>query len=217
MPFSANNSATFFDLIIVSSVLWWSIFFIRKTHAQEIYLIWYVASLFFTIFFLIDVISEKQNLDKAQLCGAYESKCRLIYEALTSLNDEAELILFISTVIILPQILTYILSAISGSASPPKFISHVLRISLWSFVKFSAGLSGILAAEPLSKLAIHKPADIRVLLQGYATCSVAFLYAAGYSYISGDPPAFYQQLLFRHRLIRSFVRIHRFFTRHSRK
>jgi hypothetical protein len=49
-------------------------------------------------------------------------------------------------------VLTYFLSGLSGSASTPKFVILVERFGAWSFIKFSAGLSGILTAEVLTKL-----------------------------------------------------------------
>lgn len=54
--------------------------------------------------------------------------------------------------LILPQILSYLISGIFGCGSPPILVSTVSRVVTWSLIKFFCVLSGILAAQSILAL-----------------------------------------------------------------
>ena len=105
-----------------------------KGHHREIYLIWYINSLFFTLFYGLGIIAEQKNVRLTEVCGTYQENCKAVYEYLTNVQDELTLIAVVSALAIGPQLLTYILSALSGSASTPRFVSQIAKIAAWSFV-----------------------------------------------------------------------------------
>jgi hypothetical protein len=95
---------------------------LKDKHAREIYVIWYINSFFFIFFFGMGVVAEKKNIRLLEVCGSYEETCETIYDYLTNSDDEIALVLIFTAPAIGPQLLTYVLSGLSGSASAPKFV-----------------------------------------------------------------------------------------------
>jgi hypothetical protein len=66
-----------------------------------------------------------------------------IYKTLTEIDGE---LLLVGTIVYLgtaPQLFTYLLSGISGSATAPIYIRQIGLVAVWSLIKFLAGLGGI--------------------------------------------------------------------------
>src|SRR5882757_413961 len=112
--------ATLFGLadLFLFGIVWFSIWSLRKTHASEIYVTWLFFSFFFVLFLLLDAAVVKDVFGNS---GA------AIFEALRGylmdFNAEVKMVLSIFALLVFPQLLTYFLSGISGSASPPVFVS----------------------------------------------------------------------------------------------
>src|SRR5262249_23664640 len=153
-------------------------FRLRKKHAGEIYLVWYINTFFFLLFLGIGVAAEKQGTRLTEVCGSYEDACKTIYDYLTNTRGETSLILIGVGLAIGPQVLTYLLSGLSGAASAPKFVLQVETIAIWSWVKFTAALGGILLAEPLARLVTGSKVEIVEFLPGPIYTIVAFSYAS---------------------------------------
>ena len=149
-------SALFFAACAVVAIA-----FLRKSHSGEVYLIWYVVSFFFVLFAGLDAIALRNNVTTTAICGSYEPTCKWVYGLFTDFDGEVELLIAIVALAIVPQILAYILSGFSGSASAPKFVSAITTYALWSLIKFGAAFAGILLAEALTKLYFHKPVTPR--------------------------------------------------------
>jgi hypothetical protein len=186
---------------------------LRRNHAAEIYVIWYLNSFFFVLFFGMGVIAEKKNKRLEEVCGAYESTCKTIYDYLTNIVDEVIIVAVFTGLALLPQILTYLLSGVYGIASTPKFASQIQKIAVWSLVKFLAGLGGIISAAPMAKWVTGKPAPFIEFTTGLGLVAIAFAYASLHVDIT-------KWLAKQRKRVKSeekhpLLRLHRFFTRHS--
>ena len=187
-----------------------------KGHHREIYLIWYINSLFFTLFYGLGIIAEQKNVRLTEVCGTYQENCKAVYEYLTNVQGELSLIAVVSALAIGPQLLTYILSGLSGSASTPRFVSQIAKIAAWSFVKFAAGLGGILIAEPMAKLTVGKPVAFHDFIAGWRYTCLSFLYAWLYITTVERLPVYLLDEL-RGWPLRILLIFHRFFTRYIRE
>jgi hypothetical protein len=87
-------------------------------------------------------------------------------------------------VLILPQILSYLISGIFGCGSPPVLVSTITRIVTWSLIKFFCMLSGILAAQSIFALYGNpylSPKDAPVkLVEALFMIALSFLIMAFY-------------------------------------
>ncbi len=187
----------------------------RRRHDSEIYLIWYINSLFFILFYGMRVIAEQKDVRLTEVCGAYEETCKSIYAYLTNVEDELTLIAIVAALALGPQLLTYVLSGLSGSASTPRFVSQVARIAVWSFVKFAAGLGGILISEPFAKLTVGIAVTFHDFLAGFRYTAISFFYAAVYIAATERLPTYLREEL-KGIPLQVLVTIHRFFTRNTR-
>jgi hypothetical protein len=155
-----------------------SLRFMHKNHPSEVYAIWLVFSFFFVIFLAIAAIAERHGVELAHVCGSYEETCRSAYAMLTNFEDEIYLVVAFTGATIAPQVLAYLLSGITGSAVAPQYLRIIQQAAAWSFIKFVAGLSGILLAQPLAKVLVGKPhPPLADYVPAVAFISMAFFYA----------------------------------------
>lgn len=142
---------TFF-VSFFSFLLWLSIFKLRREYASEIYLIWYIFSFAFMLFFGLHMVAQQAHVDLPEIFGPWgKDAFKVAYGWLTNVDDELMLVAAILWLGIGPQLLTYFLSSWSGAASPPRFVWQFAGVAVWSLIKFSAALSGILAAAGLAR------------------------------------------------------------------
>jgi hypothetical protein len=157
-------------------------------YAREIYLIWYLNCFFFVLLFGMGLIAEKKNVHLTAVCGSYESTCHFVYDMLTNINDELALLGAIFVLAVIPQLMTYFISGVFGAATAPKFIGETITFVIWCFIKFSAGLGGILNAEPFVKMVVGKPVSYRDLGPGLLYTAVPFILAGTYAWWRKDMP-----------------------------
>jgi hypothetical protein len=118
---------------------------------------------------------------------------------------------------IAPQLLSYFLSGLSGSASAPKFVLQIQTIITWSFVKFFAALGGISSAQFFSALIAGKSPVLRHLASGLASAMLAFLITLVYFLFTEWVPAIRRE---RAGTVRPWppkavIALHGFFTRNT--
>ena len=192
---------------------------LRKQHARELYLIWYINSFFFLLFFALEIVAIKNNTRLAAVCAPYEATCAGIVDYLTNARDEMILIGAIVGVFVGPQLLTYVLAGMSGAAIAPKFVWHIEQFVVWSLIKFIAALAGIRSATPFARLVTHQPVEIGDFLPGLIFIAAAFGWAGVHFDLHTQREAFSRQLTGKkpgwH--IRQAVRIHNYFTRNARE
>jgi hypothetical protein len=190
-----------------------SIWKLRKTHAGHIYVIWLFFSFFFMAFAFLSIAAAQNNVQVEDVFG--ENAKKFIVVLLGFLRDgqgEIKFVLVMVGLVVLPQWLTYLLSGLTGSASPPVFVSQVTDIAIWSLVKFSAALAGIVAAEPVVKLAMG------VSFTGYSWSAIEALGLLGIAFFLVWMKSIARsgiELLYQRRAFRALRPLHTFFTRFS--
>ena len=102
----------------------------------------------------------------------------------TNAREELYFLLIVSTLLIVPQALGYLLSGILGCGSPPTLVSMVAKMTTWSLIKFFCILSGILTAQTIAAfyaapLILPKDAPIRGI-EALFTMFMSFLIMALY-------------------------------------
>jgi hypothetical protein len=137
-PYLRSHPVQYF--IFLLALVCFFIWALRKTHAGEIYVIWLFFTFFFVLSFLLD--SASLNLSAGEIVAD-------VYSYLDDADTEAKIVFGTFVLLIVPQLLTYFLSGLSGSASPPVFVSQITNIAVWSLVKFLAAFSGIVTATSL--------------------------------------------------------------------
>ena len=125
-----------------------SVWKLRRTHSGHIYVIRLFFSFFFVFFAFLYFAAALNNVKVEEVFGEKARKFFVILlDYLRDGEGEIKLVLVMVGLVVLPQWLTYVLSGLSGSASPPVFVSQVTDLAIWSLVKFSAALAGIVMAD----------------------------------------------------------------------
>jgi hypothetical protein len=215
--FLESHQQIFGRLIFVSILifaLYLSLRQLKDAHSREIYAIWYVFSLFFVIFSGLAYIATIKQIKVIAVCGEYASTCRAMIGWLVNVNDELILVGSLFAIGIIPQLLTYLLSGLTGSASPPKFVWHIEQIAVWSLIKFLAGFSGVTMGITFGEFAAGKPSDFGVYLGGAMFVFGAFYLAAAETWLREGLPALWRSYEAH---LWPLAAIHRFFTRNARK
>jgi uncharacterized protein with PQ loop repeat len=208
-------------LILLTIFLVVAVGILRERHAAEIYLIWYINSFFFIVFSALYFYSYDKYHHVSQACGSYEASCKAIYDYLTDTQSEIGLVAVLTSLAVLPQLLAYFLSGLSGTGAAPKFINQVQVIAVWSLVKFFAGLGGILTGEFFGRLIWHAmnrslaPAPVtKEFITPFFVTTIAFVIAAAHVYFSETFPEWRDR---HHKLLKPFSKLHQFLTRYDRE
>lgn len=193
-----------------------AIFELRRDYPHEIYGIWYIFFLFFLLFGALYFIAEKENTEVVEALGpSFVAALSAVHHMLTDLQGELLLVAAIVYVGILPQLLTYLFSGLSGSASAPIFVRQIGLIAIWSLIKFMAGLGGILLAQWVAKLYWDKPAPLTELNKAVVFVAFAFATAATQHRYFDRPLEIGLAPGLRVGLdVPLFTEVHRLFTRH---
>jgi hypothetical protein len=182
-----------------------------RGRAADIYVIWYVNSLFFVLFYGLEVATKLQGVSLLDVCGPYKEVCNSVYDMLTNSEHEFLLIYVLLGIALVPQILTYLLSGLSGCASAPHYVSEITSIGLWSIIKFTAGLGGILVASSLAALTVRQSVSFHEFGMGFRWLPTAFFMALGHHLLVREFPQMIREER-DSRVLRFLSRIHRLAT-----
>jgi hypothetical protein len=202
---------------------------LRKTHATEIYMVWYVFSFVFVLFFALYALffayavnpASHQTEIKSSFGESEAAFFQTVFNYLTDFKGEVKMVLAVVGLVVVPQLLTYLLSGLSGSASPPVFVSQITKVAIWSLVKFLAAFSGLLAAiavwgwfQPWPSLGTGIGGEMDTvtteLMEIFFPLLAAFFLAWSHDASRRVLGFLYQQTAFSR-----FRLVHEFFTRHS--
>ena len=133
----------------------------RQNYITEINVVWYTASFVFVIYLLVSYAMQFGFLPMAVSSEWSDSSTGWIYwkatHLLTDLNGELILVSVFIAITIGPQVLTYVLSGLSGTAKSPRFVLQFERIAVWSLIKFLAALGGYHAASVIETVSSNRP------------------------------------------------------------
>jgi hypothetical protein len=137
----------------------WSIDLLRAARRiAEINVVWYTFSLVFVIFWCLNLAAawgfiELPRETHAGLVDLEPWTRPYFYmkakDYLTDIKAELALIAAVIIIAILPQLMTYVVSGLSGCASTPRFVLQFEKIAIWSLIKFLAALGGFVTADAL--------------------------------------------------------------------
>ncbi len=207
---SSHSQLLLLGTPLLLSALILSVWQLKDTHSREVYVIWYAFSLFFVIFLGFGFFATQSGNEVTTVCGQYADTCKTLFKYLTGVHDELILVGSLLAIGILPQLLAYLLSGLSGSASPPLFVWEVERIAVLSLIKFLAGFGGVAMGIATGELAGGKSQSFGVYFGAAMFVFAAFFLAAMEIWMRESLPVLWRKHESRLRLLSA---AHRFFTR----
>jgi hypothetical protein len=187
---------------------------LKRAHSTEIYLIWYAFSLLFAIFSGFVFVATKRQIKVPSVCGEYAGSCSTLIGWFVSVHDELILAGSLLAIGIVPQVMAYFLSGLTGSASPPKFVWHIEQVAVWSLIKFLARFGGITMGIATGEFAAGKPLELDVLLGRAVSVCAAFYLAAIETWLGAGLPTLWRS---HEKSLWMLAAVHRFFTRNAPK
>lgn len=132
----------FFVCLFVS---WYSTKQLRQRHGGDIRVVWYFFSLSSVATFGIAWWAvSKGALNQNEFVGSFGESLKWILEFMLDLNTDLIVLLAIVSIITLPQLISYVLSGLSGCAATPFLIEGSLSFLIWGLVKSFAVCGGII-------------------------------------------------------------------------
>ncbi|UPK15807.1 hypothetical protein IVA93_37495 (plasmid) [Bradyrhizobium sp. 155] len=211
-----------FGLAVDLFVIHMAIYAMRRNHPGEVYVIWYACSFFFILFFGLTLLARVNGIGIYEICGTHKETCQSIYDHLTDPKGEIAFLGVMVGLALGPQLMTYLISALWGTASAPKFVRHIQAIAVWSLVKFLAGLGGIVISQSLAvQMAgttlydenIPRIGILPIFAIGASSVAAAFMIAAIYTMLNDAWDSFLE----KHAAPPALMDIHKWCTRHVPK
>jgi len=133
-------------VVLFFTVLIYSANTLKTNFGSDIRIVWYFFSLSFVITSLIALwaIGKGAIDNSGKFKGEIGEFLNNLMLGMLDINLSLYLILTIVIVILLPQIISYLLSGLSGTASKPVLIEESLSFVVWGLVKTFVVASGII-------------------------------------------------------------------------
>jgi hypothetical protein len=118
---------------------------LRKKHPSDIRAVWF----FFSLSLVVSVAiawwaSAAGYIDsKGSFHGEVGAALDKTLKVMLDLNTDFTILVFILALITIPQLLSYLLSGLFGTATSPLFIEGAIAFFIWSIVKSFATVAGI--------------------------------------------------------------------------
>jgi len=140
-----------FALIVIASgiaFLNWALARIAPHHVRAV---WYLFSLALIVTLLIGTHARQiETIDtNGDFHGAYGEILKKGLEVMFDFNSDFLFLGAIATVVIVPQLTSYVMSGISGCASAPLYTGKSMIFCVWSGIKSLATGAGVLLALAL--------------------------------------------------------------------
>jgi hypothetical protein len=135
-----------------------SILSIRDEHPAHVYTLWYMFSLIFCICYILflcfpGLITGFTTDGSVNIIEKYS---RIMIKISEDVLGEIYLILTILIILIFPQLMSFLISGLSGCAGRPILVSKISELATLSIIKFFCVLAGIHAAIALSTWAVDR-------------------------------------------------------------
>jgi hypothetical protein len=159
--------------------------YLRRKQPGHVFTIWYAFWLMLTLFsgLFYDVWANSQTISGSSMSGTSFLGGFIVWFQKTSMDfhDESYLIASIYVAVLLPQLMSYLVSGIFGCANRLILVEWITAAVTWLVIKFLAVLSGILMAQAIEALYaspyLH-PAEFPLkLLQSIMMISLSFIIA----------------------------------------
>lgn len=118
---------------------------IARTHPSSLRMIWYLFSLSFVVTAEVGLHARHINAinEQGQFVGDYEHILQLGLELMSDLKTDVLVFVGVLIAVILPQMLSYVLSGFFGCASIPLFEGRSTTLFVWALIKSFTACSGI--------------------------------------------------------------------------
>jgi hypothetical protein len=130
--------------------------YLRRKHPGHVFTIWYAFWLMFTLFsgLFYYVWANSLAIPGSHLSGDSFIGGFVVWFKKTSMDfrDERYLIASIYIAVLLPQLMSYLVSGIFGCANRLIVVEWITAAMTWLVIKFLAVLSGILMAQAIAAL-----------------------------------------------------------------
>lgn len=126
-------------------ISWYSIRQLRKDHGGDVRVVWYLFSLTFVITYgIASWAVSNEVLNEHRFEGELGAHLEQLLKAMLNLEASLIFVLAIAGLIVLPQLISYFLSGLSGCAGTPFLIEGSLSFLVWGLVKSFAVCGGII-------------------------------------------------------------------------
>lgn len=136
--------------ILSVSVLWATSKLSHK-HGADIRVVWYLFSLSLVVTSGIALWAVSSGLIDAhgKFIGYSGAILEKLFHIMLDLNTDIYILISVVSVVVIPQLLNYFLSGLSGCAANPLFIKKSLEFLIWGYIKSLMVASGIVFAVAL--------------------------------------------------------------------
>lgn len=124
---------------------------VARKHPRDVRVVWYLFALAATISLVLACWAHSYGaIDSAgNFQGRTGSVLSFLLKASLDLQSSIVLCLAIVAVVLVPQIVSYVLSGLSGCAAAPIFIGGTVSFFAWGLIKSLAVASGVALVIPL--------------------------------------------------------------------
>jgi hypothetical protein len=159
--------------------------YLRRRHPGHVFTIWYAFWLMLTLFsgLFYYVWENPDKIPNSILSGNAPLGRIIVWFQTTAMDfpEEGYLIASVYGAVLLPQIMSYLVSGIFGCANRLILVEWITAAMTWLLIKFLAVLSGILMAQAIAALyaspTLHLADLPRKLLQSAMMISLSFIIA----------------------------------------
>lgn len=207
--------------IILSNIfIYYAGSIIRKRNESDIRVIWYFYGLTVVLSFLIGAwsVNTKAINNTGNFEGVHGNFVHTIIASALDINLSFYILVSVFSLIITPQIISYILSGAFGVAKAPRFINESMSFLVWGIVKTFIVASGITTTIPLFGLCLSwdsfSPSKaLAWFLLSFVFCSFSFLLVLAYR--EAEEVLVDIRKYFPERLLSIATTIHQRCTKHS--
>lgn len=138
-----SATAIFFICLFVS---WYSTTQLRRKHGSDIRVVWYFFALSLVATF--GIAWQAADIGAINEHGAFQGSLgeiiKKLLDFMLNINADLKILIGIVLLIVLPQIISYVLSGLAGCATTPLLIEGSLRFLIWGLVKSFVVCAGII-------------------------------------------------------------------------
>ncbi len=169
-------------IVLANTFIYYAGSILRKRNESDIRVIWYFYGLTVVVSFLIGVWSV--NTKAINSAGNFEGENGIFVHTILASALDVNLSFYILgsvfTLIVIPQIISYIFSGVFGVAKAPQYLNESMSFLVWGIVKTFIVVSGTTIIIPLFGLylsweSFSASKALAWLLLSFVFCAFSFL------------------------------------------
>lgn len=215
MNLSFSSAAFFLTFLFIGL---YSIHQLSRNRGDDIRVVWYLFSLSLVV--TLGIVWWAVDIDAINKYGSFNGTSgemlKKLLDFMLDLNTDLKILLAIVTFIVLPQLLNYVLSGLSGCASLPFLIEGSWMFFIWGMVKSFAVCAGIIFSIAIFDIwkGWHDSWSDALPLFYMSTMLVMLSFSTLFAHREAENIAADLQKNYSN-LVKPFIAMHRWFTRHA--